>query len=204
MTQERVSYSIPEAVREFLGIVDQIAGLMERGVWRFEDNPEGEFLWSEYTWTQHGQLFGPGFYGYSDDQLATFEFRHSVTANKSVFQATLTRNEIGRIARGDVTELELYRCTNTRCGFLSSDPFDYCTECGLEQGACLFECAHPLCNYHSPKPFERCPECRLERGKTIEHAGPDVLGICPRCRKTLRTLRARQCPHCLHDFHARR
>lgn len=163
---------IPEELLEFLEVVHILTEGLENGTYKF---PEGEdrLYWDDITWSTVG-VFCTRMIGFPYENLAEFEFRYSPYFRNGLteWEFELTREELAQVAGGTVKDLALYGCTNPMCGYMSSYQQEWCRRCNLKAGA---EIREP----HSPR----------------------VLGICPYCHQFLRTLYARQCPHCQMDWH---
>ena len=171
---------IPDDLREFIEVIDIMAGWQESGTYRL-DGPEAALVWDDITWSSTG-VFQTGMIAFPYEGLAEFELRyvpHSIikyqdySVTHPEWEFDLSREAVAEIASGAVKTLDLYACANPLCGHMSSR-------------------------------VERCSRCYLEPGADLwgTHARR-VLGVCPYCHELLRSLYAEQCRHCGMDWHDR-
>lgn len=165
------SYPIPDELRQFLEVVDHFIEGIKQGTYRLDEEHTHLVDGDYLNWSFHSGISGVGIWGSPNEDLTAFEFRCSPPICGSEWHLEVNRIEIAQIASGDKTEVLLYACR------------------------------HPLCGFRSSDRFRRCPHCELEIGVDVDSAGKDVRGLCPYCRKVLRSLSARQCPHCLMEWH---
>lgn len=162
---------IPDELKQFLEAVDQLTEGLEKGTYKLDEEHTHLVDGDYLNWSFHTGIAGRGICGYPNEDRTEFEFQCDRSMCGSEWRIDLTREEIAQIASGALSDLPLYSC------------------------------AHPLCRFRSSARFSRCPTCELEAGADIGAADGTVRGVCPFCRKLLRSLSARQCPHCLMDWH---
>jgi hypothetical protein len=144
----------------------------ENGTYRLRDKDD-RFHWDDITWAGDS-VFCTGMIGFPLETPGAFEFRYSYRFRNGFteWEFELSREAMQGIALGTVKELSLYGCSN------------------------------PICGYKSSRQRESCPRCNLKAGALITDAHSDrVFGVCPYCNRFLRSLYARQCPHCRMDWH---
>lgn len=163
--------SIPDELKQFLEVVNQFIRGIEDGRYRLDEEHTHLVDGDYLTWSFHSGISGKGIWGTPNEGLTEFEFQCGPPVCGGDWHFDVSRAEIARIASGVTRDLLLYSC------------------------------AHPLCGYRSSERFVRCPGCDLQAGVDIADADTTVRGLCPYCRKLLRSLSARQCPHCLMDWH---
>lgn len=165
------SVRIPDELKQFLEVVDELIQGIDEGRYKLDEEHTHLVDGDYLNWSFHTGIGGQGIWGIPNAELTEFEFQCGRSMCGSEWHFDVTRTEIAQIASGAKSDLLLYSCANPLCRFCSSDS------------------------------FTRCPGCGLEAGLDIVAADAEVRGLCPFCRKLLRSLSAQQCPHCLMEWH---
>ena len=165
------SFPIPDELKRFLEVVEGLMEGIERGIYKLDEEHTHLVDGDYLNWSFHTGISGRDIWGCPDAGFTTFAFQCGRSICGSEWHFDVTRTDIAQIASGAKTDLLLYACANPLCRFCSSDS------------------------------FVRCPQCALEAGVDIAAADTTVRGLCPYCRRLLRSLSARQCPHCLMEWH---
>lgn len=165
------SFRIPDELRRFLEVIDHFIEGIEKGEYKLDEEHPHLVDGDYLNWSFQSGICGRGIWGYPNAGLTEFEFQCGRSICGSEWHFDLTRADIAQIAGGAKIDLLLYACAN------------------------------PLCRFRSSDSFVRCPGCELEAGVDLAAADSRTRGLCPYCRQLLRSLSARQCPHCLMEWH---
>jgi hypothetical protein len=171
-TFEKTEAYIFDDLREFFECVHILTKDIEDGTYNLPESSDDSICWDDITWSNIG-IFRQGIIGYPSEDLTKFDFQYSPysSAPRVCWKFELSRETLAQTAAGEIEYLSLYSCPNSDCGSKFSTP------------------------------QTECPVCHSTKEAINKDFSPKYEGVCPYCGKSIRTVDAQQCRHCLMDWH---